>query len=75
MHVIILGLDRRENAQGEKRLFSYADMNGEAQESRHGALSPYLFDAGGLSDHHLTVKEEGRPINGMRKLGTGSPAD
>ena len=72
VHVIILGLDRRENAQGEKRLFSYADMNGEAQESRHGALSPYLFDAGGLSDHHLTVKEEGRPINGMRKLGTGS---
>ena len=72
VHVIILGLDRRENAQGDKRLFSYADMNGEAQESRHGALSPYLFDAGGLSDHHLTVSEESRPINSMRQLIIGS---
>ena len=29
------------------------------------ALSPYLFDAGGLADPHLTVREESRPINGM----------
>ena len=40
----------------EKRLFSYPDINGDPEESRHAALSPYLFDAGGLSDPHLVVR-------------------
>ena len=72
VHVVILGLDRGEAARTEKRLFSYPDINGEAEESAHTALSPYLFDAGGLADSHLTVREEGRPINGMGKLIIGS---
>ena len=29
VHVAILGLDRRENARSEKRLFSYPDINGQ----------------------------------------------
>ena len=33
---------------------------------------PYLFDAGGLADPHLTVKEESGPINGLPKLVTGT---
>ena len=65
VHVVILGFDRREGARSEKRLFSYPDINGEPEESRHAALSPYLFDAGGLSDPHLVVREESTPINGM----------
>ena len=27
------------------------------QESRHAVLSPYLFDAGGLANPHIVVKE------------------
>ena len=72
VHVVILGLDRRANTRNEKRLFSYPDLNGDPEETRHAALSPYLFDAGGLSDPHLTVHEASGPINGMGKLIIGS---
>ena len=72
VHVVILGLDRREAARSEKRLFAYPDINGEPEESRHAVLSPYLFDAGGLSDPHLTVRGENGPINGLQKLIIGS---
>ncbi len=72
VHVVILGLDRREAARPEKRLFSYPDINADPEESRHAALSPYLFDAGGLSNPHLVVREESSPINGMGKLIIGS---
>ena len=73
VHVVIIGLDRRnENMRADKRLFSYPDLNGDPEESRHGALSPYLFDSGGLSDPHLVVREESAPINGMGRLIIGS---
>ena len=72
VHVVILGLDRREAARPEKRLFSYPDIKGEPEESGHAVLSPYLFDAGGLSDPHLVVREESAPINGMGRLISGS---
>ena len=58
VHVVILGLDRRANTRNEKRLFSYPDLNGDPEETRHAALSPYLFDAGGLSDSHLTCTRQ-----------------
>ena len=72
VHVVILGLDRHDNARNQKRLFSYPDLNGNPEETRHPMLSPYLFDAGGLADPHLTVHEESAPINGMEKLIIGS---
>ena len=72
VHVVILGLDRREAVRVARRLFSYPDINGEPEESLHQVLSPYLFDAGRLADPHLTVREESRPINGARRLITGS---
>ena len=72
VHVVIIGLDRREATRPDKRLFSYPDINGEPEESGHAALSPYLFDAGGLSDPHLVVREESAPINGMGRLIIGS---
>ena len=72
VHVVILGLDRRKAARPEKRLFSYPNINGEPEESGHAALSPYLFDAGGLSDPHLVVREESAPVNGMGRLIIGS---
>ena len=72
VHVVILGLDRRANARNEKRLFSYPELSGDPEETRHAALSAYLFDAGGLSDPHLTVRETSGPVNGMGKLIIGS---
>ena len=72
VHVVIIGLDDREGVPGVRRLFSYDDPKGDPHESAHAVLSPYLFDAGGLADPHLVVREESRPINGMGKLLTGS---
>ena len=72
VHVVIIGLDRREAVRPEKRLFSYPDINGDPDETGHAAISPYLFDASGLANPHLAVREESRPINGMRQLIIGS---
>ena len=72
VHVVILGLNRQKNARADKQLFSYPDINGEPEETRHTVLSPYLFDAGGLAQSHLTVREESNPINGMGKLVSGT---
>jgi len=71
VHVVIIGLDGREAVPGRKRLFSYPDINGDPEETRHAVLSPYLFDAGGLADPHLTVREESAPVNGLPKLISG----
>ncbi len=72
MHVVIVGLSRRGFEQSEKRLFSYDDINGDPVESRHTALSPYLFDAGNLRDRHLVVEEAGASLSGMPKVIIGS---
>ena len=72
VHVVIVGLDDREGVPAVRRLFSYDDPKGDPHESAHTVLSPYLFDAGGLADPRLVVREEARPINGMSQLLTGS---
>ena len=72
VHVVIIGLDAADHAPREKRLFAYEDINGEPLEGGHAVITPYLFDGGSLSDPHLVVREEGRPINGLVQLLTGS---
>ena len=72
VHVVILGFDQRKAVLPERLLFSYPDISGQPEESRHAMLSPYLFDAGGLSDPHLVVWGESIPINGMGRLIIGS---
>ena len=72
VHVVILGWDSRENVRTMKRLYSYPDVKGNPEETAHRAISPYLFDASRLRDHHLTVREESRPINGLPQLIIGS---
>lgn len=42
VHVVIIGLDRQGREKREKRLFSYPDINGEPEETRHTSISPYL---------------------------------
>ena len=71
VHVVIIGLDGGGAVPGRKRLFSYPDINGDPEETGHAVLSPYLFDAGWLADPHLTVREEGAPVNGLPKLISG----
>ena len=65
-------MDAADHAPREKRLFAYEDINGEPLEGGHAVITPYLFDGGSLSDPHLVVREEGRPINGLVQLLTGS---
>ena len=72
VHVVIIGLDKREHMRAEKQLFSYPNVNGEPEKTRHLALSPYLFDAGGLSDPYLTVRRESRSINGLPEARMGT---
>jgi hypothetical protein len=71
VHVVIIGLTRQEDAPAGRRLFSYPDIRAEAVETTHRAISPYLFDASNLRDPHTVVREEARPINGMKRLKTG----
>ena len=51
VHVVIIGLAKWDDAPRQRRLFSYESVNGDPQQSQHTAsLSPYLFDASGLTD-------------------------
>jgi len=72
VHCVIIGLTRRGNEPKEKRLFSYDDIEGDPKESRHAALSPYLFDAGRLADRHLVVREISTPLCDAPKMITGT---
>ena len=72
VHVVIIGLDAADHAPLDRRLFTYEDINGEPLESIHAAITPYLFDGGSLANPHLVVREEGRPVNGLAQLLTGS---
>ncbi len=72
VHVVIVGLDAADHTPRDRRLFSYEDINGEPLEGRHGVITPYLVDGGALADPHIVVREEGRPINGLVQLLTGS---
>ena len=72
VHVVIIGMCRQINAPKEKRLFAYDDINGDPVESKHKAITAYLFDAGSLRNRHLVIREVSRPINGLPKLVIGS---
>ena len=72
VHVVIIGLTRRDREPREKRLFSYGDIKGDPTESRHAALTPYLFDAGAVINRHLVVQETNRSLCALPKLVIGS---
>jgi len=55
VHVVVIGLSKRNDEPAEKRLFSYPSYDGDPEETSHPALSPYLFDASRLTDRHLVV--------------------
>jgi len=62
VHVVIIGLTHANNEPEEKRLFNYPDIKGDPVESRHGALTAYLFDARGVANRHLVVTETTQPL-------------
>ncbi len=72
VHCVIIGLTNRSDGPNEKRLFSYADIGGDPVESRHAALSPYLFDASQVQNKHLVVQETNAPFVQVSKLISGS---
>ncbi len=72
VHVVIIGLSKPADAPRQKRLFSYESVNGDPEQTQHAVLSPYLFDASGLTDRRVVVREEHVPINGLPKLIIGS---
>ena len=72
VHVVIIGLDHQQHQRPQKRLFSYPDVNCQPEASHYAALSPYLIDASGLTNPHLTVRNAGRPLNGLNRLIIGS---
>ncbi|MGH6839027.1 MAG: DNA methyltransferase [Methylocella sp.] len=76
VHCVIIGLTRRDDEPKEKRLFSYDDIKGDPKESRHSALTPYLFDASALADRHLVVEREMNSLSSFPKLCVGTkPVD
>jgi hypothetical protein len=72
VHVVIVGLTRSDQEPAEKRLFTYSDIKGDPTESRHAALTPYLFDAGTVVNRHLIVEETSRPLCDVPQLVIGS---
>lgn len=72
VHVVAIGLTRSNDEPAEKRLFSYPNINGEPEESRHAALSPYLFDASRLADRHLSAREVSRSLSAAPRVISGS---
>ena len=72
VHVVIIGLDLSEHARSDRHLFSYHDIQAEPHQSSHSVITPYLVDGGALTNAHLVVREESRPINGLGQLLTGS---
>ena len=72
VHVVIIGLTHRDNEPDDKRLFSYPDIKGDPVESTHSALTAYLFDAKGVANRHLVVKETQTPLTPRPNLQMGS---
>lgn len=68
VHVVILGLCHGSTAPAERRLFSYPTVKAEPVETRHKAISPYLFDASGLQNPHTVVLETTKPISDRKRI-------
>jgi len=63
VHCVIVGLAQRGDEPVEKRLFSYSwNGKGAAVETRHAALTAYLFDASEV-DRFRVVNESTSPLS------------
>ena len=72
VHVVIVGLAKAAELSPLKRLFSYRDINGDPDVTEHEWITPYLFDAGSLSNKHLVIKERSTPLGPVSEMIIGS---
>ncbi len=72
VHCVIIGLSHRVNQPDVKRLFSYDSIKGDPEETQMKFISPYLFDASGLKDRHVTIINVSSPLSTDTKLSIGS---
>lgn len=76
VHVVIVGLAHRDHEPADKRLFSYPDIKGDPVETRHTALTAYLFDAKSVTNRHLLVNRESSSLSGAPRICVGTkPVD
>jgi len=71
VHVVIIGLSHASKTPKEKRLFSYDDLKGEPNESKHKAITAYLFDGSNLRNPHLLIRDSKYNLCGMAKMVRG----
>jgi len=69
VHVVIVGLAHRDDEPPEKRLFSYPDIKGDPVESRHAALTAYLFDVRAVANRHLAEQYQPLRSSGPSPIG------
>ncbi|MDA9918632.1 class I SAM-dependent DNA methyltransferase, partial [Erythrobacter sp.] len=70
------GLAHRDYEPAEKRLFSYPDIKGDPVETRHNALTAYLFDSKSVVNRHLVVNRESSSLSGSPRICVGTkPVD
>lgn len=72
VNVVVIGLDMHGRAPKNKSLYAYEPGHDEPLENNLTKITPYLLEGDGLADHHLTVKSEPNPINGLPKLKIGT---
>ena len=72
VHVVIIGLTKREFAPKDRLLFSYEDLHAEPHQAIYTAISPYLFGASSSSNHHIVVRESSQILNGFPPIKIGS---
>ncbi len=71
VHVVIIGLTRRDDQPAEKRLFSYAEVNGEAEESSWPCLSAYLIGLLDKEVRKVVIEETSQAPVSFPRLRTG----
>lgn len=57
VHVVIVGITRRDRERDVKRLFSYENIKAEPEETRHRALTAYLFGVTDGANRYRVIKE------------------
>ena len=72
VHVVIIGLDKREYARKERKIFNYPDIKGEPEETIHAVISPYLFDGSKLANPHMFVQDSTVPLSVRSKMMFGN---
>jgi len=76
VHCVIIGLSHKTNAPKEKRLFYYEDLKGEPKETKHKAITAYLFDGEKLKNPYLFVQTHKNNLSGIPEMIMGTkPVD